>query len=316
MYNRLKWANPNGNLQTTVKIYRGDAPLDRNNLTALTPIATLTAGETEFNDPNVIQGNTYYYVFETIGTDDRVPSANYPITAIPRRGPGSGNLVAGDYNYGYFGSLTSSVFINTADLRAAVGTALGVAQNASPVWHKYARNGKVIYVPEGSLASGTSWTSIYNAGLVFGVDGPGPYNAGGADVNQKRQVTIGPDTYWVRLMRGYNDDYAVTPLAGSIAEPIEAFSCEWDDFVYPLGLYVPTTQRMANIAAFTSAQLGLNSLGAWVQERVSGSNPLTRGDSTASRQGLAKRVTTNAITANASGLTWWPVLELIEPPIV
>jgi hypothetical protein len=315
MYNKLTWTNPNGATPITVNIYRGSAPLDRNNLTS--PIVSLTAGETTYTDNTAVRGQTYYYVFETISASDRTVSQNYAITVVPRRGAGPNVLQVGDYNYGYFGSIVSASFINATALRTAVNFALGTVVNAAPKWHKYARNGKVIYVPETPLVSNTiSWKQLYDAGLVFGTGDNGPYNAG-ANVLQNAQVTIGPDTYRVRLMRGYNDDYNVFPASATVAEPVETFTCEWDDFVYPLCSLVPTAQRMANRASLTTGQLvGVGGYTVAVQEKVTNAGntiALYRGVSSAARTGIAQR---SSVSYSTATLAWWPVLELIEPAVV
>jgi hypothetical protein len=314
MYTQLNWENPNV-VAVTVKIYRGDAPLDRANLA--NPIATLSNGETTYKDTTVVRGQLYYYVFETTSPTDRVVSPNYPIRAVPRRGPGSNVLVQGDYNYGYFGSMASSQFTNANELRAKVGLTLGTSINVTPKWHKFARNGKILIIPEGVISTTVSWKQLYDLGLVFGVDGPGPYNAG-APVGQGVTVKIGPDTFRVRLMRGYSDDdYTAFAANTSVPEPIESFLCEWDDLVYPLVTYVPTVQRMANVAAVGPNQLSLPSSGAHVQEKgISAGSQVNvvRGSGAASRAGVATR---NGFTyTNTANVGWWPVLELIETPVV
>jgi hypothetical protein len=314
MYNKLSWTNPNGATSITVNIYRGTAPLDRANLSGA--LVSLTAGETTWTDNTALRGTTYYYVFETISATDRTVSPNYQIVTVPRRGAGPNVLLAGDYNYGYFGSVPSASFINGNALKNAVGLSAVVITSVSPKWHKYARNGKVIYVPETPLTALTiSWRQLYNAGVVFGSNDNGPYN-GGANVNQNAQVTIGADTYRVRLMRGYNDDYNVFPPAALTTEPTETFTCEWDDFVYPLSVYVPAVQRMSNRANLTLAQMGLTGISVILQEKtVSGAstNILYRGSGVASRSGVAQR---SGYDYNTAGLAWWPVLELIEPAAV
>jgi hypothetical protein len=321
MYNKLSWTNPNGATSITVKIYRGTSPLDRANLTGL--LATLSAGETTYTDNTALRGVTYYYVFETISATDRTVSPNYPIVTVPRRGAGSNVLKAGDFNYGYFGSLPSSSFININALRAAVNFLLGTVQNVSPKWHKFARNGKVIYVPEQLPVNQITWTQLYNAGLVFGSNDNGPYNAG-ANVNQNAQVTIGPDTYRVRLMRGYNDDYNVFAPTTNVAEPAEAFTCEWDDFMYPLSVWVPGVQRMANQASLSLSAMGLGASisngGVLMQEKctsAASSTPLIRGSSiTSARDGLTRRCVAATTIGTSTNVCWWPVLELIEPAAV
>lgn len=318
MYTKLKWDNSNGANPVTVKIYRSNTDIDRNNLAALTPIATLTGGELEYNDTTVVQGQLYYYAFETSNANDKSVSQVYPIRAVPRRGPGNSQLLVGDYNYGYFGSIPSNQFINTIELRNAVGLTAGNVNNGNltPKWHKFARNGKILMIPEGYLVSTITWKQLYDAGLVYGVDGPGFGNAG-VDVNQKRQVTIGADTFWVRLMRGYNDDPAVYPPTGSVVpEPNEGFTCEWDDLVYPLCVYCPVVQRMANVGSFTPAALIGSSQGIWVQEKTvnaAGTSAVSRGTAVASRAGVASR---SVFTYGTNTPYWWPVLELIDAPAV
>jgi len=321
MYNKLSWTNPNGATPITVNIYRGTAPLDRANLSGA--LVSLVAGETTWTDNTALRGTTYYYVFETISATDRTVSPNYQIVTVPRRGAGPNTLKAGDYNYGYFGSIASSSFININALRTALNFLSGTVQNISPKWHKFARNGKVIYVPELLPVTGVSWTQLYNAGLVFGSNDNGPYNAG-SNVNQNVQVTIGADTYRVRLMRGYNDDYNVFPPTTNVAEPVETFTCEWDDFMYPLSVWVPAVQRMANQASLTLTAQGygasISNYGVLMQEKctnAASATPLVRGSGiTATRDGLTRRMITGNTLTSTVNPVWWPVLELVEPAAV
>lgn len=321
MYNKLSWTNPNGATPITVKIYRGTSPIDRANLTGL--LATLSAGETTYTDNTALRGVTYYYVYETTSATDRTVSPNYQIVTVPRRGAGPNVLKAGDFNYGYFGSLPSSSFININALRTAVNFLTGTVLTVSPKWHKFVRNGKVIYLPEQCSVQNVSWTQLYTAGLVFGSNDNGPYNANAGNVNQNAQVTIGADTYRVRLMRGYNDDYNVFPSTTNVAEPTETFTCEYDDLMYPLSLWVPAVQRMANQANLTLTQQGfagaVTNYGILMQEKcvnAAGTQPLVRGSGvTGTRDGLTRRnITPNALASATA--CWWPVLELIEPAAV
>lgn len=299
----LKWTNLNVGAFTT-KIYRGTAPLDRANLS--NPIATLTNGESTYTDTTTVRGTLYYYVFETIKGSDKVLSNNIAVRAVPRKGPGPDAVIQGDYTYGYFGSLLSSEFINTPDLSAAIGVATGNIVQGGPVWHKWVRNGKILYVPQGSLRSALMWTSLYNAGAVFGVDGPGPYNPG-APVNQTAKVQIGQDWFKVRLMTGYDDALIQVPASATVGEPTELFPNEWNDLMYPLSQWVPDLQRMANVQQFSSTDLPLGSI--WVQDKSnSSSSPIFRGSTANSRVGVATRGS-SVWTGN---LNWIPVLELID----
>lgn len=308
MYIKLKWTNLNTGAFTT-NIYRDTVQIDRANLG--TPIVSLTQGESEYQDNDVVRGQQYYYVFETLNAGDRSVSINYAFKAIPRRGAGPNDIVIGDYEYGYFGTLLASDFIATADLMARVGFSGGTVQNVAPTWYKYARAGKVLYVPNKTLVSGISWTSIYNAGLVYGVDGPGKGTViPTTPVNQLKKVTIGSDEYIVRLMTGYSDNPADIPPTGTVADPTDGFRNEFDDLIYPLGTLTPNKQRMVNIANFTMVDLGLSSGAAWTQELVVVSTGIVRGSGNSGRAGLAQRASTGV--SGTSNVGWYPVLELVE----
>lgn len=311
MYIKLKWTNLNTGSFTT-KIYRGTSPIDRANLG--TPIATLTAGESEYQDDNVVRGTTYYYVFETTNAGDRSVSINYAFKAVPRRGAGPNDITVGDYEYGYFGSLLSADFIGTTDLASRVGLTGGVVVTASPLWHKYARKGKVLYVPNRGLISSMAWNSLYNAGIVYGVDAnnKGAQFVPSPGVNQLRKITIGSDQYIVRLMTGYSDNPADTPSAATVSEPTDEFLNEWDDLIFPLHTSTPTKQRMVNIANMTTTEMGLTSqYSVWVQELTAVGNAVARGSNNTGRPGVANR---QGFTTSSAGAqqTWWPVLELVE----
>lgn len=308
----LTWNNLNSGSFTT-KIYRGTAPLDRSNL--VNPIATLTNGESTYTDSTTVRDTLYYYVFETTIGQDKWSTPNVPIRSVPRKGPGPANLTIGDYSYGYFGSMQAGELLNTADLRAAVGLTVGAISQAGPIWHKWVRNGKVLYVPNGPIVSGISWKTLYDLGLVFGLETAGPYNAG-ANVNQSAKITLGGDQFRVRLMTGYADDLTKFPPTGVIAEPTETWPNEYNDLIYPLSMWTPDLQRMANVQQATIADQGLtaasNGTGALMQERISAtasSAPILRGNSTNSRTGISNRTTGVMATM---GYTWWPVLELMD----
>lgn len=320
MKNTLKWTNLTLPPFTT-KIYRGTSQLDK--ASPGTALATLTNSETQWEDSTVTRGVMYYYLIETIKNGESAFSNNIPLQALPRRGPGPVQLQKGDYNYGYFGTIPSREFINTQGLMGAVGSVnmltpanSGRLQEA-PVWHKYARNGKVFFIPNGPLVKGTTWKLIYDDGLVYGVDGPGPSN-GGVNVNQNKIVTIAGSSFRVRLMTGYDDNLANIPPTETVTEALYPNLCEWNDFVYPLSEYTPTMQRMANVQQATRASLLVNptsySLLTFVQERVAGGNAFTAGShNVESRACIASRTNgpINTLTSTASG-NWWPVLELIE----
>lgn len=305
----LIWTTLNTGTYTTT-IYRGTAPLDRANLS--NPVATLTGGETTWTDTNTVRGQQYYYVFVTTNTTDRVVSPNVAVKAVPRRGPGPNDLQYGDYNYGYFGKLTTTEFIAPIELKNTFNlpVASTVTQQA-PAWHKFARNGKTLFVPNGAIVSGVSWKQFYDLGLVFGVTGPGPYNAG-ANVDQKKTIKIGGDTFIVRLLKSYSDDLALFPGAaekGTIAEPAEYVN-EWNDLIYPLSVWCPLGQRLVNVDS-TLPTFPTNIITMQRFSAAANSTPILRGAAAQTRAGIGQRTGEGLVLITTAG-GWVPVLELVE----
>lgn len=310
---KLIWTDIN-TVGVTLNIYRSDTPIDTAALPAA--VATITDGSEEWIDTTAVRGRYYYYVFETISANDRVVSTNYRIQAVPRFGPGPSELKYGDYNYGYFGSVPSSDFINTANLRAAVGFTAGTSPTVAPTWHKYARNGIIYFVPNTCLGASVQWTQIYLAGIMFGITGNGPHRNGAALTNQRKTVQIGADTYIVRCMKGYSDDATrIVPVA-TVNEPVE-YSNEWNDFVLPLCKFVPNGQRLVNIGTQTVQETlpgpWNGYTGAAIQELsdTGGQPVIRRGSSAETRTGIAQRV----CNTDAYLCSWYPILELVAPAI-
>jgi hypothetical protein len=319
MFIDLSWTNLNS-VATTLKIYRGDAPLDRANLPA-DPIVTLSNGELSYRDEtNIVLGKTYYYVFVTGTGSDAVVSQNYQVTAVTRRGPGPQNLLQGNNTLGYFGTLQSGEFISGSDLvtrlnMAGTATAMQVGQS-SPLWHKFVRNNKILIIPEGPIAYGISWQQLYTLGMVYGTDDKGPGVPPTPNVNQSAKVKIGPDTFRVRLMKGMTDA-AYTDYVTAIT-----FPNEYSDILMPLAHPVLPEQRLENLylnGRRLYQLIGLNGAVSYlhVQElnRLSYNN--LRGQSTSTADENADTSSSLAFLGSASltqtsSYGWLPVLELIE----
>lgn len=323
MFIDLSWTDLNS-VATKLEIYRGDTPLDRANLPA-TPIVTLTGGETSYRDAtNVLVGKTYYYVFVNSTATDRIVSQVYAVRAVTRRGPGPQTLKQGDNTLGYFGSLQSGEFISGSDFIDLSGvrpftTGITVI-NPFPLWHKFVRNNKIIIVPEGPVAYSVSWMQLYNAGMVFGSDDNGVLPTGSGvttPVKQGAKITIGKDTFRIRLMRGMSD-VPYTDFLTVLGSPTE-----WSDFVYPMTHAVPADQRLENF--YLNGRPTYDICGAraatgysWVQEMAAANVSNTRGqsinvDDTASDTSpyVASR-SSSASGAVSTSCMWFPALELIE----
>lgn len=333
---RLNWENPN-QFPTTVEIYRGNAPLDRNALPA--PLATLPHGTTTWVDTTAAFDATYYYVFVTKTATDRVVSLNKEITVTEKRGAGPQKILLGNENYGYFGQVSPSSFFNSSDLKAAaIDKTVFNQTNVSPTWYKYIRKGKVIYVPSAEFGW-VNWDGLYKAGFIYGTDDTGPADGhqGLAGVNQMRTVSLDGEEYLIRAMRGWGDvDDGDVPWAsisaalGFNTTPIEGIGVawnedsEWNQFVYPITFSTPKGQSMENVSQAiwndVYATVPLNSqayhYGVLCQEREpAGVNVLVRGMN--NRYGTPPRSNVSHIHKIPGAAptpyyaAWVPVLELV-----
>uniref|UniRef100_A0AB39CDC2 Virion structural protein n=1 Tax=Pseudomonas phage RVTF4 TaxID=3236931 RepID=A0AB39CDC2_9VIRU len=309
----LIWENKNS-IPVTTEIYRGDAPLDRENLG--TPLVTLTEQETRWVDQSVDRSKLYYYVFVTITENDRNVSQNYPMRAVPRRGPGPTDVVMGDMNLGYFGTIQQSMFIGAERLAGHCGfPAVGPTYNFAGVthWHKFIRNGKVLFVPNQVISiSAITAKMIYEAGCTYGTDDNGPQVPPNCTPTpQTKRITIGPDTFRIRVARGWGDDPSI-PMPGGIVATPEGKS-EWSDLVYPQFIVVPPDQTLPNINTIdTVTGLGINATsGAVCQEVLTATTIMVRGSAYVLTQRQSPMYCAPK-TPTDNAVAWYPVLELVE----
>lgn len=310
----LTWKNLNVG-PVSMTIYRGDAPLDPAALPA--PLVTLTAGEETWIDPSVVRGNLYYYMFVTTGTSDKVATRNYPIRALPRRGHGPTDLLYGDYELGYYGSLTALEFATSLDVLKAIGYGASAAStmifsnSTLPNWHKFARKGKTLYIPDGAICK-VSWQALALKGAIYGMDTGYPdFNTPKHNTPQTAKIKIGPDQYRIRTIRGSDGDQ-MTPtalVAGFVTSPTEY--SEWDDLAATMINYINVNQRLPNVAAITPALFNFtsSSRGLMCQEVNASNSVMERGSTWNSALAISQRMVDKGITSTSP---WLPVLELIE----
>ena len=168
------------------------------------PLATLPGNATTFSDVTAVRNKVYYYVISSIKGDDVLFTPNQQYGYFPDTGPGPSKLLRGNWNEGYFGTCTQAELFGAAELCTALAfTPSAQNTNTSWVWHKFILDGKILFMPDLSIAS-TAWYDLYINGLVYGVDGPGetPDGFGIGSRNQKKQVTKNNRTYRVRLPKG------------------------------------------------------------------------------------------------------------------
>lgn len=312
----LIWKNRNP-IPVTTEIYRGDQELDRENLG--TPLVTLTNQETRWVDQTVDRGKLYYYVFVTISAVDRNVSKNYPMRALPRRGPGPQDILIGDTNLGYFGAIPNADFISSTRLLELLGMtgATGTFNHAGITkWHKYIRDGKVILFPNQVMSTANlTGKMLYEYGVMFGVNGNGTFvPTGSTPTNQNKRITVDADTFIVRCPHGWGTDTDLP--TGNVTEP--AGRSEWSDLIYPLFPVVPDSQTLPNVQPLSdlpATGLGIVTTSSVIcQDLMGGSTSLLcRGSAYTS--GSSSRQPPMYVGGKAPTVTavsWLPFLELVE----
>lgn len=335
---KLSWANPN-KAATAIRIYRKDTDFDSSTLPA--PLASIGPTETAYIDTTAVEGKTYYYIVGTVSAVDEVFTASQKITVTDNRGVGPGILVGGDNLLGYFGQIPTEDFVNSSVLLAAAASVTGIPNALqTPAWHKFIRNGKILYLPDQIMGS-TDWRYLYQAGFVFGVDANGPPGAvltGVTATNQLRTFVFKGKTYKIRLLRGWSDgpETDITAYNGAAANHDNIANTkdnEFNDLVYALNMYTPNKQRTPNffnlawekwVGQPTTNWSDTSALNALIaayritcQERWPNGNVLSRGQREVTWGPNASphtraHVSNAAAAAYTQSMYWLPVLELVD----
>lgn len=290
--------NPAG---VRLDIYRDTQIIDRENLPE--PIFTTTDNISSWIDETVVKGVAYYYVFKTTGSVDFKISRNIKIIALDDKGVGEDKLYYGNLDYGYYGNVPASQFFSGTQLAAAMGLTFP-AYGDPTMWHKFAHQGKTVFVPNAFIGKGLSYNELVAAGLLEG-----------------KVIQHGQFQYKVRLMKGYDPTMNFAdrlPLPSSTVDTVTIpnFDSEFDRLVYPMSRYVPTNQIMHNIDARTMALLGYSTNVLMLMAEIKGDSSacLCRGIQTETSVGLTHANATTPTTKN-NFLGFLPVVELIEPVI-
>lgn len=226
-------------------------------------------------------------------------------------GPGPSQLVAGDQTWGFYGELPE--LISQTALASAIGLTAGAILNESPGWFKFNANGKTLFVPKRPLRSNVTWYDFYKLGAVYGSDDLGsspPKTRPG--VLQNARVTIGNDTYRVRLMKGFSED-PFTDSQGGLDHP-KIRDGEFNRLILPMLADVQPGQTGENWASYTHVELGIVNAGArQIVQEASISND---AQFEAYRFYLGRSLDTNyafftGYDNRQASQGWRPVLELI-----
>lgn len=252
----LRWKNENP-AGSIVNIYRGTAKIDPKALPD--PIATLSNNETEWTDETVILNTRYWYLLTVTVNGRTVASPQKSIVIKNRRGVGGVDQInySDTDDLAFLGQLPFEEQMTYDALPAGFRALTGISGTSTLIMNKFYRHGKVYYMMYngGRFNSALySWDDIYNAGLVYGVDGFGPDNGRGdlAGVDQSGLFEWQGDTYRMRLLRGLTDGDEPTvmtldeSLRNADHDDLEYGRCEYNDFVYPFADCIPNKQMLPN----------------------------------------------------------------------
>lgn len=288
-----------------------------------TNTVTLDPAATEYTDTTVPANTLRYYMVKATkaGLNDMF-SQCLLFGHFPKAGPGRNGIFRGDWNGGLMDILTPAQVFTIAGLKTALGLATNFAgapaESTLTAWYKFFYKGKILLIPNAPLSAAgvIQWPALYNAGLIYGVDGPGvaPFDltTGGLSpavpttVNQKKVVTIGSDSYLVRTPR-----LSMLPTDQLVPNTKESFiGGEWWE----------TMGRMASGSAINAADALNMPTEKWGDGRTATqfgcaatpnfqANKLALCVDSSTWSSYIGRNTTSAV--GAAWVHWVPVLELI-----
>lgn len=235
---------------------------------------------------------------------------NQVIKMATGNGPGPKTLIAGTLTAGYYGTISSTDFIDGAGIASLTGLSQGAVINNGIEWFKVSLDNKTLFFPRMSIRSSVSWIDLYDKGLIYGNGLVGATPTGDNPRAQDVIVTIKGYRFRVRLFRGASSMPAT--YTSSNNDPVASYGSEWNRIIYNLATNDPPSQQGPNWAAYTDSQLGMasgsnNGEWTWCQEDFSGNTTsrLVRGG-----YGSGSYYP-DPIDSRTAYIGWRPVLELI-----
>jgi hypothetical protein len=304
----LTWGSANAALADSINVYRATTPLDVNNLPAA--LATGVAGSaTSYTDTTAVRNTLYYYAVGHVRGGNELLSQVLAMGHYPDTGPGPQTLLRGDWNLGYFGTVSPVNMLLPSTLNAQIplpGTL--TADGSVTLWHKFIRKGKVLFIPNYYFASNVQPYQLYNAGLLMGTNDNGNFpfalsassmNGYTAPANQYKLATVGAYQFIVRTIKASDK-----PSTSYISLATDIFPSEWTDLM----------GRLGNTSLAASPQDKWNDLAG----NAGWTNFWSQNFTIASSMGLINGATNQDVIATsvmsngyAQTYNWLPVLELI-----
>lgn len=207
--------------------------------------------------------------------------------------------------------------ISYEDLCTAVGFTEGDLTSNDDKWLHFNLDGRELYVAMTPVRHGISWNQLYDAGLVFGQEGPGIHSGDVASKSQDTTVTIDGKVYSVRLLSGAITNPANHVSSTAVPRPFLAIDSEWNRLFSPISNYVFTDQGPGpKLADYSNESLGM------ADQNANGSLSWTQNVAYIDDNLVSDRIVRGGFTvadtawkANSSAdsnLGWRPVLELKE----
>lgn len=306
---RINWVNPNNQFDR-IKIYRSTTKFTKNNPPEM--LAEIPSGTTYLDTTSVLDTLYWYAIGVVSGVDESISVLN-PAIQLSSYGPGPTELLRGNNEFGYFGTVTQEQLFTATEVQVGVGvtaTTVGVI-----TWEKFIYQGKILYLPSRALHTGLSWNALYGIGCVFGTDDTGLGAHGLAPKNQRKIISKGDDDFIVRLPRFTTRQDGAPPVVGgreiSTSDP-SIYGSEWVQCmcvlygaslgVFP-GRYAPVHNKVAvapewPISGNPCATMGMEYSGATSMVSIGAPVSIYNGHASYNR---------------TTPLSWRPVLELAPP---
>ena len=240
----LNWFSPNSGTEDGTRIYRSSSPIPDSPLPA--PLATVGPGVVTYTDSTAVAGQKYYYRTASYKGSDQYLSKNRCVMGLfpSQTGHGNQTLKAGDWDLGYFGTVTSAEFITPSSLISRFGIVGTAVAQDNMGWMKVVYKGKVLLFPNRAILRDVKYTDLYNAGIVYGTNDNGiAVPNGSTATNQYKPFVLDGTTYIPRLFKGLPTDNAVTIKlvmnANHTMLAADPGRNEWDDVIGAIAAAAP-----------------------------------------------------------------------------
>lgn len=136
----------------------------------------------------------------------------------PDSGPGPITAVGND-DVAYFGEVSNAELFAASEMSAQIPelSSKTVIFDTVP-WLKFRYYGKFLFIKKKPLFSNVSWQNLYDAGLVYGVEGSGPDGVPLGSVNQLRFIKKGSYTFKVRTISGDENEISTIPAGDTVMD--------------------------------------------------------------------------------------------------